>query len=415
MSEKRRSVTKIVVVPVLLLIFGMIGYFLLAGVYSLPTERMEKNMRESCDIFRAEDSYPQLMEYNNSKLDNYTDAIMLLTASNPNNENVWHAAINAERFSTSNTPVKAILDVYGDGLENPDSILYARYWHGYLLFLKPLLMVFGYGQIREIMMFVQLGLFALLLVMLSRRNIKLTVPVFLMWIFLNPVITMLSLQFNTVLIITLIAMLMIVWSSEKNIIEDMYIWSVFFMIIGVATSYFDLLTYPLLTLGGPLVLWLVFNFSERFWSNMKNLVQLSFFWGFGYGGMWVLKWIIGDLITGENVIGDAVKQVIYRTSAVTEDSVVTISQLVHELQYSARQYTWILAIVLLVVYFIWRVLKTRKLNINMLVSFLVISIFPVVWYLAMRNHSFIHHWFTYRELAISIYALSTCMLIHGEE
>lgn len=415
MNEKKRIVIKIAVIPILLLIFGIIGYFLLVGVYCLPTDRMEKNMQESCEIFRAEDSYPQLMEYNNSKLDNYTDAIMLLTASNPNNVNVWHAAINAERFTTSNTPVKAILDVYGGDFENPDNILYARYWHGYLVFLKPLLMFFGYGQIREIMMFIQLGLFALLLLMLSRKNIKLTMPVFLMWIFLNPVTTMMSLQFNTVLMITLMAMIMVVWSSEKNIIRNRYIWSIFFMTIGVVTSYFDLLTYPLLTLGVPLALWFAFNLSEELWANMKNLAQLSFFWGFGYGGMWALKWVIGDLITGGNVIGDAVQQIAYRTSSVTEDSVVTISQLAHELQYSARQYTWILAMVFVVAYFIWCVIKTRKLNINMLVSFLVISFFPVVWYLAMRNHSFIHHWFTYRELAISIYALSTCMLIHGEE
>lgn len=415
MFEKSKIFSKILFVPMMLIAFGVIGYLLLAGVYCLPTERMEKNMRESIDIFYEEDNYPQLMEYKNSQLDNYTDGIMLLTASNPNNENIWHAAINAERYRTSDTPVQTILDVYGDGVEDSNSTYYARYWHGYLLFLKPLLMVFGYGQIREIMMFAQLGLFAILLVMLAKRNIKLTIPVFLMWIFLNPVSTMLSLQFNTVLTITFIAMLAILCANEKKAIKNMYTWGIFFMTIGVLTSYFDLLTYPLLTLGAPLALWMVFNLSEKFRSNLQNIVLLSFFWGIGYGGMWVLKWIIGDLITGENVIGDAVEQVAYRTSSVVEETFVTISHLVHELQYSARQYTWILALLLLVIYFIYRVIKMRKLNLNMLISYFMISVFPVAWYLAMKNHSFGHHWFTYRELAISIYALSTCMLIHGEE
>lgn len=406
---------KILFIPALLLICAIVGYFLLAGVYCLPTERMEKNMKESVEIFYAEDNYPQLMEYKNSQLDNFTDGIMLLTASNPNHDNVWYDAIKAERYLTSDTPVETILDVYGDGVEEPDNTYYARYWHGYLVLLKPLLMLFGYGQIREIMMFCQLGLFAILLVMLAKRNVKLIIPVFLMWIFLNPVTTMMSLQFNTVLVITLISMIGILCFKEKFIIKSCYGWCLFFMIIGVLTSYFDLLTYPLLTLGAPLALWLAFDFSEHFWSNFKNLVQLSIFWGIGYAGMWVLKWIIGSLITGENVIGNAVEQVAFRTSFVADDTVITFSKMMHELQYSARQYTWIFALVLLAGYFVYRVLKTRKLNINMFVSFLIISLFPMVWYLVMKNHSFIHHWFTYRELAISVYAMSTCALIYGDK
>ena len=137
MSEKRKLVSKIVAVPILLLVLGVVGYLLLAGVYSLPTERMEKNMRESVDIFYAEDNYPKLMEYSNSQLDNFTDGIMLLTASNPNHDDIWKAAINAERYRTSDTPVGTLLDVYGEGVENPDSTYYSRYWHGYLIFLKP--------------------------------------------------------------------------------------------------------------------------------------------------------------------------------------------------------------------------------------------------------------------------------------
>lgn len=413
----KRTSVKILSVPILLLIYGIVGYFLLAGVYCLPTERMEKNIEESCDIFYEESDYPRLMEYNNSRLDNYTDGIMLLTASHPRNENIWNAAINAERYSTSDTSVDTILDVYGNEevVEDIESTDYARYWHGYLIFLKPLLILFGYGQIREIMMFVQLGLFAVLLVMLSKRNTKLVIPSFIMWIFLNPVTTMISLQFNTVLTITFATMSAIIWVDEKEYIKSMYGWGLFFLTVGALTSYFDLLTYPLITLGVPLTLWLVLNFSDRVCLNLQNLFQLSSFWGIGYGGMWALKWIIGSMITGKNVIEDAAQQVVYRTSSVVSDTVVTLSRLFHELQYSARQYTWILAMVLLTIYFIYRAIKIKKLNLNMILCFVIISIYPVAWYLAMKNHSFGHHWFTYRELAISIYALSTCMLIHGEE
>lgn len=414
MISKNKIVSKILHIPMLLLFMGIVGYLLLAGVYCLPTDRMEKNMRESCEIFYAEGNYPTLMEYNNSRLDNYTDGIMLLTASYPSEESAWKAAVNAERYRTADTPVDTILDVYADGIEDGDSTFYARYWHGYLVILKPLLMAFGYGQIREIMMFSQLGIFAVLLLMLAKKNLKLTIPLFLTWIFLNPVSTMLSLQFNTVWILTLVTMMAVFMFDEKNIIKNIYGWGIFFLIVGMLTSYLDLLTYPLLTLGIPLALWLVSNSTKTIWRNLWNSSHLSALWGFGYGGMWALKWVIGSMITGENIIGDAVEQVAYRTSSMSEETVITFCRLIHEIQYSARQYTWILAMLFVAAYFIYRLIKVRELNVALLVSYFAISIFPVVWYLAMKNHSFGHHWFTYRELAISIYALSTLMLIHGE-
>ena len=58
---------------------------------------------------------------------------------------------------------------------------------------------------------------------------------------------------------------------------------------------------------------------------------------------------------------------------------------------------------------------TKKVRMKMIITYVIISIFPFIWFYALKNHSYGHHWFTYRELAISIYALSTCMLIHGEE
>ena len=30
---------------------------------------------------------------------------------------------------------------------------------------------------------------------------------------------------------------------------------------------------------------------------------------------------------------------------------------------------------------------------------------PFVWYAVMLNHSFVHHWFTYRGLAASVFAV----------
>lgn len=408
---------KIFFIPALLIALALCGYLMLVMVYALPTERMQKNMEDSVAIFESEGNYNRLMKHNNSQLDNYTDGIMLLTASHPRSGNVWQAAINAERYRTAPTPAETIIGVYGSEGETMDlkTTTYARYWHGYLLLLKPLLFLFDYGQIREVMMFTQIFLFSAILLLLSKKNNKMILPFFVFWIFLNPVTTMLSLQFNTVLIISFLAVLFILLLEKRIESEDMFSWGIFFLIVGSITSYFDLLTYPLVTLGVPLVLWISLNIQEKLMSNLRKIVGFSMFWGIGYGGLWGLKWLIGDLITGKSVLSDAVEQVVYRTSDTVSDKVITFSKLLHELLSSMRQYTWMLLVLMIGIYFVWQIVKTKKVKVNMILTYAAIGTFPFIWFYVLKNHSFGHYWFTYRELAITVFAAVSCMMLHGEE
>ena len=159
----------------------------------------------------------------NSKLDNFTDALMLLTASHPNTGNVWKDAVCASRLEKEGANTKnTLLYVYKDDGTDTYSISYARYWHGYLVFLKPLLLFFNYGQIRSLLMFLQLGLFLLVIVQMAEKNKKMVFPTFLVWIFLNPVANMLSLQFNSVITVMFCAMLFILKKQEKHNGEDIY-------------------------------------------------------------------------------------------------------------------------------------------------------------------------------------------------
>lgn len=408
---------KIVFIPMFLIALALCGYLMLVMVYSLPTERMQKNMEDSVSIFESEGNYTRLMRQNHSQLDNYTDGIMLLTASHPRSENVWRAAINAERYRTAATPADTIVEVYSNSEEplEPITTKYARYWHGYLLFLKPLLFLFDYGQIREIMMFTQIVLFSIILLLLSKKNKKLILPFIIFWIFLNPAATMLSLQFNTVLVITFLVVFLILLIEERVKIEDIFFWEVFFLIVGALTSYFDLLTYPLVTLGIPVVVWVSLYMQKQLLRNLKNIFCISSFWGIGYGGLWGLKWLVGDLITGRSILSDAVEQVVYRTSDKVSDKVITYAELLHELLASMRQYTWMFLILLIGIYFVWDILKTRKVKIKMIIIYIVIGLFPFVWFFVLKNHSYGHYWFTYRELSITVFAASSCMMLHEEE
>ena len=68
----------------------------------------------------------------------------------------------------------------------------------------------------------------------------------------------------------------------------------FFLIVGILTSYFDFLTYPVVTLGIPLCCYFLLE-SDRLWNNIKRLTGFSVSWAIGYAGMCAAKWVIADL------------------------------------------------------------------------------------------------------------------------
>lgn len=409
--EKWNFPKKILFIPVAIISLCLIGYMLLVLVYSIPTDWMNENMRESSSVFAREAVSPKLMDSDNSVLDNFTDALMLLTASHPNSDNVWVSAANAARYYYDVYPTNTLLYIYQNNGTELEERSYARYWHGYLIFLKPLLVFFTYPEIRTIMMFVQLGLFSLLIIKLVRKNQNILFPTFLMWIFINPIATMLSLQFNTVLVITFLCMLFILQMDGKWKRNPLYMWGVFFLFEGAMTSYFDLLTYPLVSLGVPLILWLSLNYTESTVENLKRISVISVFWVMGYGGMWGSKWLLGNIITNSNVIHEALSTILIRTSLRTNQwtAIYSYTDVIKSQISAAYQVTWATAVILMIFLLVKRI-QTRQMPKALFLPYLVIALYPFIWYFALKNHSGLHSFFTYRELAISFYAVSTYIM-----
>ena len=400
----------------LLLALAIVFYLLLVFVYSLPTEPMQAQMVETSTVFEQEGIYPRLNKRGNSQLDNFTDAIMLLTASFPECENVWKGAIYAPRYKVSKSDIETSADalVYlyqGGNFEEAKSTNYARYWHGYLVFLKPLLMFLNYGEIRIVMECVQLLLFVSLLLLMTRKNWRLTIPFFTTGIFLNLSTINLSLQFNSVLIITFIFMMFILIVNKESKKIDPYFWALTFMIGGAVTAYFDLLTYPLVSLGLPLTLWIVLNCSDKIVRNIKNTVYLSAFWGMGYGGAWALKWILGGMITKDNIIKQAVEKIVDRTSSKVYDNPIGFMDVIIKQIENSIQRSWAMIVLILCIVWILSVIIKKRVKWNLFISLAIISMFPFIWYFCLKNHSFIHCWFTYRGLAVSLFAMLSYIML----
>lgn len=154
-----------------ILVLGiLIGTVLLMSVFALPVEEMQKNVARSSEIYNHEGVYPMLIhEYKMSQMDNCTDAIMFGHAIYAwENENTLEKAMRVKRVGYYDKDIVLSLTNYANQVEgNIFEVGYDRYWHGYLVFLKPLLLFFDIGDLRVLAMYTQTVLLIILLVIMA--------------------------------------------------------------------------------------------------------------------------------------------------------------------------------------------------------------------------------------------------------
>lgn len=379
----------------------LVGYFLLSVSYAIPTDNMKVNISNNINTFKQEEIYQQVNKYGNSGLlDNYTDSLMISQAINSNKNSPLIQSLENQRFYNDDKDIRDTISNYINNNEM-DSVNYNRYWHGYLTVLKPMLYLTDYFTIRTINLILQ----SLLLLITFILLIKITNIIYALGFLgtitiLQPYLITLSLQFSSVYYITLLSSIYLL--TSKKLSKNNYIY--LFLFIGILTSYFDLLTYPILTFGIPASIYLIINKED---NTIIDFILIGIAWASGYLGMWIGKWIITSLVLNTNIFKIALDTINVRTS--TE----ALSQNISRLQTIKSNYIYgltknvviINAIILLfnMTYVIIKKYKF-KLNINSIFTSIILIIAPAIWFFVTSNHASIHYFYTYRSIAISAFA-----------
>lgn len=230
-------------------------------------------------------------------------------------------------------------------------------------------------------------------------------------LFVSPYIIPLCLQYTTVFFPLLIGLIVLLRKHEWFLNNNRLI--IYFLIMGIVTSYFDLLTYPLVTWGIPLLLVLAMSSSSE--VSFSKLCMFSSSWLFGYARMWIGKWILGSIVLKKNLFADGLENLIFRTSHVSPDKITPINIFYNlgEHLYKYANIVYIALILLIFVPLVIAVYRNRK-NIKWKTClqnngiYLLICLAPVVWYQIALNHSV--HPYTFRILWISV--LSSIMFLY---
>lgn len=399
----------------LVLISIVVGTIAMIGLYLLPTDRIESHLNESTSLYNQDenkvDNWIGYLRY--AKIDNYTDSLMLNTALCRENDSVIENALLNPHYVSSTELTNKLgnsnISLFLNKENIKGDVNYSRYWHGYLLYLIPSLLFCNVGGTRVLMMIAQFLLAMLLLYKASQISPIHMFAYAVAMLFINPITTVLNFQNADIYLISMISSIFILYKNEWLKEKDRYV--LLFTLIGVLTSFFDFLTYPLVTWGFSMITMLIVN-NDKLSNQIKNILKCSIVWAFGYIGMWAGKWIVASLFTNENVIMNAINSISFRSSNIDNSgNNVTFKQaidlLIESINDVPMMFLLILSLVVIGAYMLVNK-KFKNISINNLknnISYLIVGIAPFAWAFVVRNHFATHQFLEYRTMAITVLAL----------
>lgn len=406
----------------LILEASIIGLTLLYGVFSIPIKNMMPHAKTSAETLYSEGIFPgKFGEETRGRLDNFTDALMIQNAIHPSSGNtledvllVNHMAYTDTMIPTDDLMTETSTPLPKEGTPSE----YMRYWHGYLLFLKPLLLIMDYSGIRILNLILQTMLMLLLLFLMKKRGLsRFLLPFLVSWLAISPWVLPFSMQLSTVYYIAL-AGTSIMLLLRDRLKRNIYL---YFCLLGLLTSYFDYLTWPLVTLGMPLVFYILMQ-QNGSRPSLKTMCMdtglLCINWGAGYGCMWAMKWIITELILHNGALTQAFGAAAYRSSSESDIPGSTVSTLMVWKE-NIRCTVYPLFLILFILCFLFLAAQlfrnsSRRLQYHIpfstVLPLLFTAVLPLLWYAVLKNHSFVHPYLTFRSLWIS-YLSFFCIIV----
>lgn len=381
----------------------LLGTVLLTAVQLLPLRNIQKNVQRSAVVFQTEGTYHSLFSWCQSQLDNFTDALILLTSSDDAPDTALNRAMYGYNGQIDDlSPAERLAAHYIDGVEFTGHGSYARYWHGYQVILRPLLEIFDYQQIRVLNGLVQLLLcLAVCWLMYRKKKAAYAVPYFIGYLMMMPLALADSLQFSPCYYIYTIGCLVLLCCND---VQRKKCAGFLFLNLGLAIAYFDFLTYPIATCGVPLLVYLMLTQSASFEEQIRQIIRCVFCWGIGYAGMWSSKWVLATWITGTNVLQSAQNAAAFRTShGYAGVHYTMISCITQNIRIFIRTPFFLLFLGFLVYVLLKSASYKSRSSRTLLYGF--VALLPLVWYTALMNHSTIHSWFTSKACLVLLLAI----------
>lgn len=396
---------------ILLFVALTLELLLLTAVSSFPNTLIQENVLVSAEYLCEKVPFFHMSSKDSaSRIDRYADAILLNIAWSVDASSPLLSAVSSayyhDEYANENTNL-----LYAVTNDAAPTYEYMRYWHGSLVVLRPLLLLFS---IKEI--YILCAITLLVFMSIAAHSIYRNYDKVVFWCFIVSACICsiwyvpFSLEYMPTFLIAFASVPVTTTLLKKSPEKMGYL----FFILGSLTAYTDFLTTETITCLLPLILILLSEHNKN--SKPLNLcLKSGGIWFLGYSGTWISKWLLHSALTGKNGLADALAQTAYRTGGeVVPGGLVTqiFGALVRNLKClfpfsllkdSVGMVTVVLLLILIGMVFY--LIKKQKNMPSVVFALWLIGCIPYVRYVILSNHSFIHYFFTYRAQFSSVFCL----------
>lgn len=371
--------------------------FVVFGILSvaIPNKSVKKNIQTSLELYGDVPQYDKpVIDKPGHQADNFTDFLILGMMYNSKSDNIKESLLFPSTHFVEDTFTHSgrMLEYSIAHQDEQPQLVYGRYWHGSMFAYKFLFLTTHLSDVRWLNFLIcTVVLFVFAINFYKRFRPAEFYLTLLSLVFVNYYMIFHSMQFTPVFIIAFLGAVTILKRNELN--KELY---TTFLIIGACTAYFDLLTVPMITLGLPLLCWVLrLDDTSDFKKNFFQIVRFGAIWVLGYVGTWFFKWLLIAGLTDYSIMEEINFKVSERAGVWQGsrlDAIIVNLRMIHLVYLCCT----LLGLTLLSVFF------RKRFNGKKVALLLVVAIMPLVWIFVTANHSEMHNWFVYRCLLVFI-------------
>lgn len=382
----------------------------------IPNEKIYEGLMESADYYGNTEAFSF---ENSGKLcdvaDNYADAILLNILWNIDSAHPVYSSLDTKYYSGEELGVNYGLYAALNGVA-PDTD-YSRYWHGSVIFIRPLMAFMSARGVKAV------GLAAVIIlaavccgILVKKRRYFAAAALAVSLCCVHVWNVGLSLEYIPMFIVTMAMCILYVLLEKKG---DIYV-TVLSVIGGAAAAFFDFLTAETLSILLPLLLVVIIRYSDdRLEENgLPLVIKSGCCWGAAYLMTFIVKWAAASAVTGENKFVSAIHSAEVRIDGETDMSLpmqiisaplANLSTLFGgDVRVDGGRIALGLILTFLISGSICLLLGSKKPP-KAEITIAVLGLVPYLRYIVLSNHSYLHEYFTYRAQAATVMAL--CALV----
>lgn len=392
--------------------------------FMIPKSYIEDNIKESAEYLSNQELFRDIItDKVNTKQDNYADSILLNIIFNLDSSNSFKSILESKYY-------------YEEGKEENDNLLksvtenvkptktYSRYWHGSIIFLRPLLCFFNLQEIRLILFITTILLLLISFINLIKKKLYSYVFCFIVsLVIINTWVISYSLEYVFMyLLMSIILIPVMIFKDNKLILIKL------FSISGVLACFIDFLTTETLVLTIPLLTLIVIKEKENnirsIKEELKDILLFCFLFVISYSLTFITKLTLIYTKLGKQEIKLALNSVIERSIGSVNLSNSNLSPKATSFQkiylgiirnfgclfqyksnVSSITIVSTIVLILIIIFSIIYLFHSNSLYKELGVLMIIISLIPIIRFIVLSNHSYIHYFFTYRALLVLVISL----------